>query len=441
MSSTNTPSNKAPYNDEAPLHVHSVRVLGTNITRKSFLDTLTAGLFNPQTTAQVFKETKDLATNLDRHDIFEEIKVYLDTNQQTKDTVDVTLLLKEKPRGLIKTAFVAGNNEVQFIGSTVSRNLFGGAESIGASFAFGNRTKSAVEGIFTTPLNGSPNVTLSAFVNQSIKDHSAINFYEEASKSAGVGIKSQSQYGEHELSYVSAQREITGYPNASSEVRGQSGANTKASLYHSFVHDTRDHKTLPTQGHYLGLFQEWAGVGGKGDSSFFKHELAGQCHHTLVNKTCSRVSLSIGGKAGLLTTFNNVPVNLSDRMYLGGPLSLRGFKMGGIGARNGNDALGGNMYWSMGASVISTLPGQSSKLPIKMHAFVNTGNMANWKQSEPVNKTLEDLAREPRVSVGLGLIFHLDAARVETNFTVPLRFRTGDVIDSGFNFGIGINFL
>jgi outer membrane protein insertion porin family len=102
------------------------------------------------------------------------------------------------------------------------------------------------------------------------------------------------------------------------------------------VHDTRDHKTLPTQGHYLGLFQEWAGVGGKGDSSFFKHELAGQCHHTLVNKTCSRVSLSIGGKAGLLTSFNNVPVNLSDRMYLGGPLSLRGFKMGGIGGRNGS---------------------------------------------------------------------------------------------------------
>lgn len=95
--------------------MHSVRVLGTNITRKSFLDTLTAGLFNPQTTAQVFKETKDLATNLDRHDIFEEIKVYLDTNQETKDTVDVTLLLKEKPRGLIKTAFVAGNNEVQFV--------------------------------------------------------------------------------------------------------------------------------------------------------------------------------------------------------------------------------------------------------------------------------------------------------------------------------------
>lgn len=106
-----------------------------------------------------------------------------------------------------------------------------------------------------------------------------------------------------------------------------------------------------------------------------------------------------------------------------------------------DDALGGNMYWSMGASVISTLPGQSLKLPIKMHAFVNAGNMANWKQSEPVNKTLEDLAREPRVSVGLGLIFHLDAARVETNFTIPLRFRTGDVIDSGLNFGIGINFL
>ncbi|CAO3591966.1 unnamed protein product [Absidia cylindrospora] len=425
--------------------VHSVRVLGTSITRKSFLDKLTAGLFTPQTTDDVFKETKDLATKLDRHDIFDQVKVYLDTNQKHKDTVDVTIQLDEKPRGLIKTAYGARENEIYVIGSAISRNLFGGAESVGASFGFGTLTKSAVEGVFTTPLNGSPYVTLSGFVNSSIKDHSLINLYEEQSKSAGVRIKTESQYGEHELAYAKSERVTTAYPTASATVREQSGSNSKSSIYHSFVHDTRDHKTLPTQGHYVGLFQEWAGVGGKGDSNFIKHEFLGQCHHTLVRNgvgaNASRVSLSIGGKAGLLTSLDNSKVFLSDRLYLGGPSSLRGFKAGGIGARNGNDALGGNVYWSLGASLISTLPGSSAHLPIKMHAFANAGNLSEWNRGEPAKNTLEDLTRQPRLSVGLGLIFHHDIGRIETNFTVPLKFRNGDIIDSGLNFGIGINFL
>ncbi|ORZ06082.1 bacterial surface antigen, partial [Absidia repens] len=228
-------------------------------------------------------------------------------------------------------------------------------------------------------------------------------------------------------------------------VREQSGINSKSSIYHSFVHDTRNHKTLPTQGHYVGLFQEWAGVGGKGDSNFIKHEFLGQCHHTLasdgVGANASRISLSIGGKAGLLTSLDNSKVFLSDRLYLGGPLSLRGFKAGGIGARNGNDALGGNVYWSLGASLISTLPGSSAHLPIKMHAFANAGNMSEWNRGEPAKNTWEDLTRQPRLSVGLGLIFHHDIGRIETNFSVPLKFRNGDIIDSGLNFGIGINFL
>ncbi|KAI8098910.1 surface antigen-domain-containing protein [Halteromyces radiatus] len=443
MSST-TSFTKAPVNEDAPMSVHSVRVLGTSITRKSFLDTLTQGLFTPQTTSDVFKEAQDIATKLDHHDVFDEIKVYLDTNQNLKDTVDVTIQLKEKSRGLVKTAFCTGDNEVHVIGSVLSRNLFGGAETFDTSFSFGNRTLAAGEAVLSTPLNGSPYLTLSGFVNGAIKDHSLINPYKEESQTKGLRVKIQSLYGENEISYALTQRDITAYPTASSTIREQSGANTKSSVYHSFVHDTRNHKTLPTEGHYLGLFQEWAGVGSKGDSNFIKHEIFGQTHRTLVNKGVGtdavRVSLSLSGKAGLLASLDNNKVNLSDRLYLGGPLSLRGFKSGGIGARNGNDALGGNVYWAVGASMISTIPG-SAHLPIKLHAFANAGNMSQWQRGEEMNKTIEDLSREPRVSIGLGLIFHHEVARIETNFTIPLRFRTGDVIDSGFGFGVGINFL
>ncbi|KAI9306932.1 surface antigen-domain-containing protein [Cunninghamella echinulata] len=429
-------------NAEAPLSVNSVSILGTSITRKSFLNNITSGVFKPQTTADLFNVTKDIAARLDQHDIFEEIQVFLDTNKQNKDTVDVTIQLKEKPRGLIQTGVGLGNNEFYSNGGFVLRNLFGGAESLSTSFAFGNRTKQAVEASFTTPLNGSPYTNLSVFVNNSIHDYSLINAYKEEGQTAGLKFKTRSDYGGHELSYACTKRDITGLPQASGTVRSQSGQNNKSSVYHSFVHDTRDHVTLPTKGRYIGLFQEFAGVATKGDVQFIKHELVGQCLHTLQEskqgtEDAFRLSLSIGGKAGYLTSLDNKEINLSDRFYLGGPLSVRGFKSGGIGARDGNDSVGGNAYWALGASLISTIPG-SAHLPIKLHAFANAGNLSQQQNNE---KTLQDLIRDPRVSVGAGVIFHHEFARVEANFCVPLQSRPGDIIEEGIQFGFGINFL
>lgn len=122
-------------------------------------------------------------------------------------------------------------------------------------------------------------------------------------------------------------------------VRAASGENTKASVHHAFVHDKRDHAVMPSTGHYVGVFSELAGVGQKGDSSFTKHEVAGQFHHTLFQGQAeqSKVVFSVGAKAGLLATLDNdKPAHLSDKYFLGGPLSVRGFKMGGIGPRDGS---------------------------------------------------------------------------------------------------------
>ncbi|CAO3650484.1 unnamed protein product [Cunninghamella blakesleeana] len=430
-------------NAEAPLSVNSVSILGTSITRKSFLNSVTSGIFKPQTTAEVFNVTKDIAARLNQHDIFEEIQVFLDNNKQNKDTVDVTIQLKEKPKALIQTGIGLGNNEFYSNGAFVLRNLFGGAESLSTSFAFGNRTKQAVEGSLTTPLNGSPYTNVSVFINHSIHDYSLTNAYKEEAQSAGLRFKTQSDFGAHELSYAATQRDITGLPTASSIVRGQSGQNKKSSVYHSFVHDTRDHVTLPTKGNYFGLFQEFAGAGSKSETKFLKHEFVGQTHRALIetnngNKADDfRVSLSIGGKAGYLTSLDGKDINVSDRFYLGGPLSVRGFKNGGIGAREGNDSVGGNAYWALGASLISTIPG-SAHLPIKLHAFANAGNISQYENRE---KVLQDLTKDCRVSVGAGIILHHQFARIEANFCVPLQKRPGDIVQEGIQFGFGINFL
>ncbi|KAL0080046.1 surface antigen-domain-containing protein [Phycomyces blakesleeanus] len=433
-------------NPEAPLHVNALRILGVSATRSSFLNSVTSGLFKAGNTSEVLKNVQQVASKLDNLDIFDEIKVYLNTNPTVSDTVDVMIDLKEKPKGLYKTSIAVGDYEAYTAGSVAVRNIFGGAESANLSFSFGQRTKAKVEASISTPLNASPYSKLEAFVSGSIKDYSFINLYDENEKSAGIRFKGISSYGSHQVTIGMSDRDITAHPKASGTVRAHSSKNQKTFVSHSFVRDTRDSLSLPTTGHYVGMFQEVAGTGTQGEVHYVKQEMSAQYHKSLVGNELQprengRLILSTGLKAGLLATVDNdYSVNVSDRFYLGGPLSVRGFKAGGIGPRDGNDALGGNLFWAAGLSLVSSLPGLSH-LPVKGHAFVNAGSIIEWNKNVPLADTVQELVKEPRTAAGFGLIFHHDVARVEVNFCVPLKFTSTDLPVPGLQFGLGVNFL
>lgn len=100
---------------EAPLRVNALRILGTNATRNSFLNSVTSNVFDADTTEQVLKRVQDIAAQLQKHNIFDEIKIYLDTNHDIADTVDVTLHLKEKDKGLFETKVNVGNNQAELV--------------------------------------------------------------------------------------------------------------------------------------------------------------------------------------------------------------------------------------------------------------------------------------------------------------------------------------
>lgn len=89
--------------------------MGTNATRNSFLNSVTSNVFDADTTEQVLKRVQDIAAQLQKHNIFDEIKIYLDTNHDIADTVDVTLHLKEKDKGLFETKINVGNNQAELV--------------------------------------------------------------------------------------------------------------------------------------------------------------------------------------------------------------------------------------------------------------------------------------------------------------------------------------
>lgn len=125
-------------------------------------------------------------------------------------------------------------------------------------------------------------------------------------------------------------RDLT--PSASITIREAAGETLKSSIFHSWIHDTRDDRIAATRGAYAKLYHEFAGLGG--DASFYKTEAEGQISRPIMEG----VSYSIAGRGGLLWGLNK-PLLFSDRFQLGGPTSVRSFKANGLGPHDGGLSL------------------------------------------------------------------------------------------------------
>lgn len=185
-------------------------------------------------------------------------------------------------------------------------------------------------------------------------------------------------------------------------MREAAGQSIKSSVYHSWTRDTRDDRLLGTRGAYAKFFHELAGAGG--DTSFYKAEAQGQLARSLFSGVVSCPgsldrgspdhaavqTLSLAARSGAMWHFGGKSC-FSDRFQLGGPVSVRMFRMNGMGPHDGGgltsfcyndlgltvklaDSLGGNLFWSAGLSLISDIP-RKPHWPVKTHLFVNAGRL------------------------------------------------------------------
>lgn len=105
-------------------------------------------------------------------------------------------------------------------------------------------------------------------------------------------------------------------------------------------------------------------------------------------------TVSFAARTGLIWNLG-AKSYFSDRFQLGGPVSVRMFRMNGMGPHDGGkrppncscpccglmnalavDSLGGSLYWSTGVSLISDIP-RKPHWPVKTHLFLNAGRLDN----------------------------------------------------------------
>lgn len=356
------------------------------------------------------------------------------------------------------------------------RNLFGGAEKLNLNASLGTRTRSAYQASFEAPFlsNADFRGEIGALSSSTQKEWSS---HEEALKGGWAKLRWISGGSKHELAYNSLWRQITGLSaNASPTVRGDAGDSLKNSISHTWTKDRRDNPILPSRGYYSKTNIELAGWGPlQGDVAFCKSEIETQGAVSIPLpgiKGESGVSFTSSIRAGLLYPLplglneKPSPSRLNDRFQLGGPTDIRGFRLSGIGPRDGADAVGGDVYAAGSANLLVPVPGMGPDRPFRLQAFINGGRLLALKQPtvtsgsgsdgdapavgpvavssvrQSVYSTLAELGNGlPSTSAGFGLIYAHPAARFELNFSLPLVLRRGEEGRKGVQFGIGINLL
>ncbi|KAF8880024.1 surface antigen-domain-containing protein [Infundibulicybe gibba] len=426
------------------MNISSVRVEGATSTRSSFLGFLINPLLSqnslekPSNLESVLHTTRSIAHRLHQVDIFQSIETKIERAQdvlaQTGD-VDVVFKTRERGRFFLNTSTELGNNEGNASATGRIRNVFGGAETLEANISLGTKTRRSFRATLTAPL--SPDLSTRGELSVFGLDRDNTSF---ASSTEGLrGIKALvrngiPETGVHELAYEAVLRHIGGLtPTASMSIRECAGETLKSSLSHLYLRDTRDDRIAATKGIYMKLFQEVAGLGG--DASFYKAEAESQISRPIFDG----VTLSLAARSGILWGLSR-PTLFSDRFQLGGPISVRAFKANSLGPRDGADSLGGDLYWSAGASLISNIPRKPS-WPVKTHLWVNAGRLDGIDKSRTLSENVRSTIVRPSISAGVGIIYRFDPIRVEVNLGVPLVVSKSDGMRRGIQVGMGLEFL
>lgn len=430
--------------DGVQARVDRIHVNGLGRTKNDIVEDAVKDLFSARDFQDVLLKAHKVRTKLDSLGCFRNIAVYIDTSKGPKATpegLEVTFHVRELKRIVGGVNTQVGENEGSLVVGLRAPNLLGRGERLQTEYSYGSKRSNNFNVSFVKPFRGRRNPIFTASVYQATAEW-PMSGYKELSKGAILDFGFNSlPFVKHNIQWDAAVRELAVFSRSSSfDVREESGLSLKSALRHILSIDLRDDVIFPTCGSLFQLTSEYAGVGG--DVGFVKNDAFIQTNYSLMEDIVLQASVM----GGVLNTLGDEwKVSMSDMYYLGGPLSLRGFQMRGVGPHSEGDALGSGWFWSGGLHLYTPLPFRPGKGGFgelfRTHLFVNAGNIGSFKTDDehPLTKQIVD---NIRIAYGVGIAIRLgQMARVELNYCFPHQFDRTDLPQQGVQFGIGIQFL
>lgn len=211
----------------------------------------------------------------------------------------------------------------------------------------------------------------------------------------------------------------------SQTIRRDAGNHTKSSVTAGLTYDSRDSVFLTRRGQRVDLSAYIAGGFLGGNENIYGFDLTGSQYFLLPRDTI----LLINGEIASVSSFSGSDhVPIYDRLYLGGPNNLRGFRFRHVSPKDeNNESIGGNSLARLTLELTTPVIER-----VRAAAFVDTGFVNAGSYSFDTGNLATD--------VGLGLRLDLPIGPVRLDYGVPVSSPKEFGHGGKFNFSIGYQF-
>lgn len=212
--------------------------------------------------------------------------------------------------------------------------------------------------------------------------------------------------------------------DASDEIRSEKGARTKSQITTSLEFDTRDNPFLSRKGQRIVLTPFVSGGFLGGDYQTFGFDLEASQYFHLPYDLILLLNAEV---AGVDTWGSGDRVPISDRLFLGGPSSLRGFDYRDVGPKDENgEPLGGKSLAR--ATVELTFP------------IIEKVRAAVFSDIGFVDPKGFNAGGRPASDVGIGLRLDLPIGPLRLDYGFPIQTGGNNSGSGKFNFNVGYQF-
>ena len=308
------------------------------------------------------------------------------------------------------------------------RNLLGRGQDVSAKASIGTKQNQAVFS-FTEPYFLDRQLaagfdlfsTTRKLQNESSYDSNSLG----ASLRAGYSIHENLR---QDIKYTLKRDQVENVDSsASAFIKEQEGTATLSSIQQTLLWDYRDSRIEPTEGYYIRLNNELAGLGGS--QRFLRNNIGAGQYFPLDEQ----VVLSLSGNAGIISSIGDEKIRITERYFLGGD-TLRGFASAGVSPRDHatGDALGGLWQYSGSAQLKFPL-GLPDELGFGGQIFSDFGSIG---ETEKYANGRIDQSSSIRVSVGAGVTWKSPMGPVAVDLGFPIKKESFDERELfRFNFG------
>lgn len=227
-----------------------------------------------------------------------------------------------------------------------------------------------------------------------------------------------------ELYYKIDNYEITDIETDVNFVRAEEGYTLLSRGGLTFSRDTRDDVLFPTSGNRISFNTELVGGPFMGDCSYYGLDLRAAQWFPIIDYDHS---LKIGGRIGTLHTYGNSYVPFFERLRLGGPYDLRGFRYAHVGPFEGDEPEGGLSRAYITAEYTIRLLDE-----LRM-AFFYDGGFVN-------RESFDFSPREWNDDIGFGFRILMLGALMNIDFGFPIHASENNDDGMRLQFSFGTNF-